>query len=71
MDDPAKFPPTFEDALSYCISSEIVMPLVNDKGLYQFLYQVADRKVKEAQNRDGGQGRSKQATANEITSARY
>jgi hypothetical protein len=71
IDDPAKFPPTFEGALSYCISSEIVMPLVNDKGLYQFLYQVADRKVKEAQNRDGGQGRAKQATANEITSARY
>jgi hypothetical protein len=69
--DPSRFPPTFEDALAYRISAEACMPLAQNQALYQFLYQVAERKTKEAQNRDGGQGRTLQATINDLTSARY
>lgn len=70
-DDPSTWPALFREALSYRLSAEVCVPLAGDKGLFQFLDAKAEMLAKRAQNRDGGQGRSRQTTVNEITSARH
>lgn len=71
IDDTARFPPTFEKALSYAIAAEICMPLTQNHALWRDLVGLADKAVKVAQNRDGGQGRSRAATTNTLQTARY
>lgn len=71
VDDPTVWPALFRDALSYRLAAEICVPLSGDKSLYQFLDAKAEMLVKRAQNRDGGQGRSRVTTMNDITGARY
>lgn len=71
VEDTSIFPPGFRAALSAWIAADACTPLTENEAKTQRLLQVAAMKTKMAQNRDGGQGRTRVTTANDITSARY
>lgn len=68
--DPNKFSALFIQALSARLAADLAIPLTNSRSLMETHYQVYQRKLLEAYNKDSSQGRSRRINSRWLLQAR-
>jgi hypothetical protein len=62
FEDPTRFPPLFQDALSWALATKIAMPLTKDQGVRKDAYQIAGQTLGAAQMADANEANDESST---------
>lgn len=68
--DTGKFSNLFVQCLAARLAADMAIPLAQDRGLFQDMWDLYDTKLKVAANRDGMQGRNEKIRPGNLTSGR-
>jgi hypothetical protein len=55
LTDPSKFPPLFQDALSWALATKIAMPLTRDQSVRKDAFQIAGQTMETAKTADANE----------------
>lgn len=55
FEDPAKFPPLFQDALSWALATKIALPLTKDMSVRKDAFQISGQALSAAQTADANE----------------
>jgi len=70
FEDPAKFPPLFQEALTWALASKICIPLTKDQSLRKDAYQLASQTLNAAQTADANEELSFWDVSSQLIEAR-
>ncbi|MDD1499616.1 hypothetical protein PVA19_14425 [Agrobacterium sp. CNPSo 3708] len=70
FDDPARYPPLFEEALSWALSAKIAISLTSDQSTRKDAYQIAASSFEAAKEADADENRSSWTDSSTLMTAR-
>lgn len=71
VEDPNKIPPILRELISVRLAAEIAYPIVGDARLSASMWELYDKKAKQAKLADGQEGTPRRIDADDLTKVRY